>query len=314
MKQIVVAQPLGLDEDKIASFKNSFLKEEYEVTYYTTLPKNQEELAQRLAPAHIAVVANYPVTKEALEKAPYLSYLCIAFTGVDHVDIETCKKRNISVSNCAGYSTTSVAELAVGLTLSLYRKIAEGNQKVRKGGTNQSLIGLEIAGKTVGIIGTGAIGRETAKRFEAFGATVYGYSRTQNDPSISYLSLKELLSLCDIISIHVPATKDTYYLLNEENMRLMKKNAILINTARGSVVDNAALAKLLTDGKIAGAGIDVFDVEPPLPKDTPLLHAPNTVLLPHVGFDTKEAMERRAEIVIDNIHFYEAGIVKNRIV
>ena len=162
-----------------------------------------------------------------------------------------------------------------------------------------------------GIIGTGAIGRRVADIASAFGADVYGYSRSRKAASITYTDLDTLLSTCDIISVHLPLTSETRGLLSREKLSLMKPGAILINTARGGVIDNADLADLLWEGKIAGAGIDVFDGEPPLAKDNPLLSAPNTVLTPHVGFFTEEAMARRAVIVMDNLRAYLKGEQEN---
>lgn len=172
-------------------------------------------------------------------------------------------------------------------------------------------MGIEIGHRKFGIIGTGAIGRRVADIASAFGADVYGYSRSRTAANITYTDLDTLLSTCDIISVHLPLTGETHGLLSREKLSLMKQGAILINTARGGVIDNAALADLLREGKIAGAGIDVFDGEPPLAKDDPLLSAPNTVLTPHVGFFTEEAMARRAVIVMDNLRAYLKGEQEN---
>ncbi len=261
-------------------------------------------MGDRLADADLAVIANYPLQKEALAKAASLKYLCVAFTGVDHVDIDFCKEKGIAVSNCAGYSTESVAELTFALILALYRKLSEGGCAARNGKTSAGLMGIEIGHRKFGIIGTGAIGRRVADIANAFGADVYGYNRSKKAANVTYTDLDTLLSTCDIVSVHLPLTGETRGLLSREKLSLMKPGAILINTARGGVIDNAALADLLREGKIAGAGIDVFDDEPPLAKDDPLLSAPNTVLTPHVGFFTEEAMARRAVIVMDNLRAY----------
>ena len=268
-------------------------------------------MGDRLADADLAVIANYPLRKEALAKAASLKYLCVAFTGVDHVAIDYCKEKGIAVSNCAGYSTESVAELTFSLILALYRKLSEGGCAARNGKTSAGLMGIEISHRKFGIIGTGAIGRRVADIASAFGADVYGYSRSRKAANITYTDLDTLLSTCDIISVHLPLTGETRGLLSREKLSLMKPGAILINTARGGVIDNAALADLLREGKIAGAGIDVFDGEPPLAKDDPLLSAPNTVLTPHVGFFTEEAMARRAVIVMDNLRAYLKGEQEN---
>ena len=314
MKHIVIAQPLGISSALLDSLFQNLKKEGYTLTAYDTLPVDQTDLGNRLADADLAVIANYPLKKEALEKASSLKYLCVAFTGVDHVDISYCQEKGIAVSNCAGYSTESVAELTFGLILSLYRKLSDAGVATRSGKNNAGLMGIEIGGRKFGIIGTGAIGQRVADLAHAFGAKVYGYNRSQKGQGIEYTDLDTLLSTCDIVSVHLPLTPETHHLLNKEKLSLMKSDAILINTARGGVIDNAALAELLQEGKIAGAGIDVYDTEPPLPADYPLLHAPHTVLAPHVGFDTEEAMARRAVIVVDNLEAYLQGEQKNVIV
>lgn len=313
MKEIVIAQPLGISKETLDPLSASLVKEGYHITPYDTLPKDQEDLGNRLEKADLAVIANYPLKKEALDKAKSLKYLCVAFTGVDHVDIDYCREKGIAVSNCAGYSTESVAELTIGMVLALYRKLADGDKAVRNGGTNATLRGIEIKGRTFGIIGTGAIGSRVAELAKAFGAHVIGYNRSHKNKDIEYRDLDTLLKTADIVSIHLPLTPETRHFLDAKKLSLMKKSAILINTARGGVIDNKALADCLTKGTIAGAGIDVFDGEPPLPEDYPLLHAPHLVLTPHVGFDTEEAMERRAVIVFDNLESFLAGNPKNTI-
>jgi len=311
MKEIVIAQPLGITKEMLESLSANLENKGFHITAYDSLPKNQEDLGKRIEKADLLVIANYPLKKEALLKASSLKYICVAFTGVDHVDIDTCKEKGISVSNCAGYSTESVVELAFGMILSLYRKLSEGSKATKNGKNNAGLVGIEIKDRTIGIIGTGAIGSRVAELAKAFGAKVIGYNRSKNNPSIDYTDLDTLLKTSDIITVHLPLTPETRHILDKEKLSLMRKDAILINTARGGVIDNAALAELLKEGKIAGAGIDVYDGEPPLPADYPLLSAPNLVLTPHVGFDTKEAMARRAVIVFDNLESYLAGNQKN---
>lgn len=311
MKEIVIAQPLGVSKETLDTLLAPLTSRGYHLTLWDSLPENQDDLGNRISKADLAVIANYPLKKEALDKASSLKYLCVAFTGVDHVDIDTCREKGIAVSNCAGYSTESVAELAIGMMLSLYRKLAEGKDAAAHGKTGAGLRGIEIKDRTVGIIGIGAIGYRTANLAKAFGAKVIGYNRSHSHDDITYTDLNTLLQTSDIVSIHLPLTKDTKHFIDKDKLSLMKKDAILINTARGGIIDNEALAEALKKGEIAGAGIDVFDMEPPLPEDYPLLSAPHTVLTPHVGFDTEEAMERRASIVADNLRSFVEGKQKN---
>ena len=150
MKEIVIAQPLGITRELLESLASGLKKEGWNLTAYDKVPSGQEELGKRIEGADIAVIANYPLKKEALEKASSLKYLCVAFTGVDHVDISYCKERHIAVSNCAGYSTESVAELAFGMALSLYRMLPECGEAIRNGKTNAGLCGIELKGRKFG--------------------------------------------------------------------------------------------------------------------------------------------------------------------
>ena len=209
MKHIVIAQPLAISSALLDTLTADLQKDGFTITAYDSLPKDQDELGDRLADADLAVIANYPLRKEALAKAASLKYLCVAFTGVDHVAIDYCKEKGIAVSNCAGYSTESVAELTFSLILALYRKLSEGGCAARNGKTSAGLMGIEIGHRKFGIIGTGAIGRRVADIASAFGADVYGYSRSRKAASITYTDLDTLLSTCDIISVHLPLTSET---------------------------------------------------------------------------------------------------------
>ena len=142
--------------------------------------------------------------------------LCVAFTGIDHIALDACREMGVTVCNCAGYSTAAVADLVFGILISLYRNIPACNEAVRREGTKDGLVGFELEGKKFGVIGTGAIGMRVARIAHAFGCQVYAYSRTQKDIDwVHYVSLEELLSQCDIVSLHTPLTKDTYHLINE---------------------------------------------------------------------------------------------------
>lgn len=230
MKHIVIAQPLAIIASLLDTLTADFKKDGFTITAYDSLPKDQADLGDRLADADLAVIANYPLQKEALAKAASLKYLCVAFTGVDHVDIDFCKEKGIAVSNCAGYSTESVAELTFALILALYRKLSEGGCAARNGKTSAGLMGIEIGHRKFGIIGTGAIGRRVADIANAFGADVYGYNRSKKAANVTYTDLDTLLSTCDIVSVHLPLTGETRGLLSREKLSLMKPGAILINT------------------------------------------------------------------------------------
>lgn len=309
--KLVIAEPLSISADALSALARPLEEAGWTIESYADRPSDQQELGRRLASADAAVIANYPCTAEALGAAPQLRYLCIAFTGVDHVDTAFCEAHHIAVSNCAGYSTETVAELAIGMALSLVRDLPHADPAVRSGQTNAGFLGGELAGKRFGIIGTGAIGCRTAELARAFGCDVWGWSRTPKDGQIHYTDLETLLRTSDIVSIHLPLTESTRGLIGPKELALMKPSALLINTARGPIVDSAALAAALAAGQIGGAGIDVYEQEPPLPTDHPLLSAPHCLLTPHLGFFSAEAMKRRAAIVFDNIEAWKDGRQKN---
>lgn len=312
---IKLLEPLNVPTSLIEELAAPLKEAGHEFVYYDEKTTDAKELAERSKDADIVTIANNPYPKEAFQNAENLKLINVAFTGVDHVDQEAAKEQGIQIANAAGYSNTSVAELVIGLTIDVLRKISFGNQSVREGENVQLYQGNEIKGKTVGIIGTGSIGLETARLFKAFGANLIGYNRSEKEEAkelgLEYVSLDELLKQSDIISMHLPLNNETENTLSKEKLALMKPDAILINAARGPIIDNNALADLLNDEKIAGAGIDVFDMEPPIPEDYPLLNAKNAVLTPHVAFLTDESMVTRAHIAFDNIQKYIDGEPQN---
>lgn len=274
-------------------------------TYYNAKTTDINELIKRSKDQDIVMIANNPYPKEVILQANKLKLIAVAFAGIDHVDIKACKERNIEVLNCPNYSNVAVSELVIGLTLNLLRKINEADLATRNNQTGATFIGTELENKTVGIIGVGKIGNRTANLFNAFGCKVLGYQRsTINNPNVTQVTLEKLLRESDVISLHIPYNEETYHFIDEDKINMMKKDAILINCARGAVVDNMALAKALNEERIKGAGIDVFDYEPPLNADYPLLNAKNTILTPHLAYFTKEAMIKRANIEFNNVIEY----------
>lgn len=308
--KIVQIEPLGITDEQLKSLVEKLENNGDEYIAYDSRETDTDKLIERVKDADVVVLANQPFPAEVVEKCEKLKMISVAFTGVDHVAVDECKKRGICVCNAAGYSTNAVSELVFGLIISLYRKINEGKENMTSG--VKMAPGIELYGKKFGIIGTGAIGLKTAEIAKSFGCEVYAYSRTEKHiDGVKYITLCDLMRTCDIISVHVPLNDSTKDLVSSMLIDEMKSNAILINTARGPIIDNTALAKALKDGKIAGAGIDVFDTEPPLAPDYPLLDAPNTVLMPHIGFSTKEALYKRAVITINNITSWKSGEPQN---
>ena len=300
--KLVIIEPLGVKQEKLLAMAAEQLPESVEVVYYDTRVTDTETLIERGKDADIIAVSNLPLNADVIDGCKNLKMLSVAFTGVDHIALDACRRNGVLVSNCAGYSTAAVADLVFGLLISLYRNIPACNEVVRREGTKDGLVGFELEGKKFGVVGTGAIGLRVAAIAQAFGCEVLAYSRTKKDvPGITYTDLNTLLSQCDIVSLHTPLNDSTRGLIGKEQLALMKKNAILINTARGPVVDSQALAEALNEERIAGACIDVFETEPPVKKEHPLLNAKHVIATPHAAFATKEALVKRAVIVFDNI-------------
>lgn len=303
--RISVVEPLGIGKEQFETLRAEFETKNCVFEYYMDRNENPDTIAQRIGDADIVVISNIRLSAETMAKCPNIKMLSVAFTGLDHIDLDYCRTNNIEVFNASGYSTVAVSELAIGLMLDVYRKITEMDANTRQLGSRGMFLGRELHGKTVGVVGTGAIGIQTINLLKAFGCKVLAYSRTQRSEvkalGVEYVSLEHLMANSDIVTLHVPASQNTAQMINAEMISLMKPSAILINTARGAVVDNNALAKALKNGKIAGAGIDVYETEPPLPENHPLLSAPNAILLPHIAYATHEAFDIRADIVMDNI-------------
>ena len=305
-------EPLGISNDRLREIVDNTIGTQHEVTYYSDRNEDPAVLVERCQGADCVVLSNMKFGRDIIEKCPELKMICVAFTGVDLVDIEYCKEKNIRVCNCAGYSTVAVADLVFGFVIDLARNVFPCNEVVRKGGTKQGLVGFELEGKKFGVIGAGAICQRVLKIAQAFGCETYAYNRSPKEiPGVQFVTMEELLKTCDIISVHVPQTKETIGLIGEEQFDMMKDTALFINTARGPIVDSEALAKALNEGQIAGAAVDVFEVEPPVAADHVLFGAKNLIATPHVAFASQQAFEKRAVIVAENIKCWINGNMQN---
>ena len=302
---IVCVEPLGISPEHFENLKKEFASQGHTFQYYLDRKEDATTLADRMKEADIAVISNIKLPAEVLQQCKHLQYLSVAFTGLDHIDHSSYYRRRLRQQNAAGYSTTAVSELAVGLMIDLLRKITHFDGTIRQGGGRGMFLGRELRGKTVGVVGTGAIGTATIRLLIAFGSRVLAYNRSKHADveslGVHYTDLDTLMRESDIVTLHVPMTAETHHLISRERLAMMKPSAILINTARGNVVDIPALAEALTNGTIAGAAIDVYEQEPPLPTDHPLLNAPNCVCLPHIGYASREAFDIRADIVFDHV-------------
>ncbi|WP_349672638.1 NAD(P)-dependent oxidoreductase [Lacrimispora sp.] len=312
---IVLLESLGIPDSLLNECTKPLIDAGHSFTAFekNTDTKVQIEQAQN---ADVIMIANMPLNGEVIDACKNLKFIDVAFTGVDHVDLEAARKNNISISNAAGYSTEAVAELSLCLMLSLLRNVMQTDARCREGKTKDGLVGCELRGKTIGIIGAGAIGTRTAELCKAFGCRVLGYKRTitGNEPDfMEFVSLDELLSSSDIVSLHCPLNEDSRHLINRNTIAKMKQGAYIINAARGPVVDSKDLAEALNNGYLAGAGIDVFENEPPIDTSHPLLNCKNTIVTPHIAFASAESMELRAQIVFENLKKWMEGDQINKI-
>ena len=253
-----------------------------------------------------------------LKQAKRLRIVAQYAVGYDNIDVECATNLGIYVTNTPGVLTEATAELTWALILAVARRIVESDVfvrwgewwRTRTGWHPHMMLGVELKGKTLGVVGLGRIGSRVAEIGKAFGMKIIYYDVKRNVDlekalGAEYRDLDTLLQEADVVSIHVPLTKETHHMINEERLKKMKKTAILVNTARGAIIDTNALVKALSEGWIAGAGLDVFEQEP-LPPNHPLTSFKNVVLVPHIGSATYEARHAMAELVAENlIAFYE---------
>ncbi len=304
--KITAVEPIGITPVLAEHLAADFARRGHEFVCFPDRNESSDVLAERMSDADIVIISNIKLEAGVLSRCSKLKLLAVAFTGLDHIDLNYCRAHDIIVKNAAGYATVAVAELAIGLMLDVFRHITTLDTDTRNMLNCRNFLGREISGKTVGIVGTGAIGRKTAELLQCFGCKILAWSRTrytelEND-NFRYVELDQLMRESDIISLHVPLTAETHHLISAEKLALCKSSAVLINTARGNVVDMNALALALKENRLAGAGIDVFEQEPPLPQNHPLFEVPNCVLVPHVGYATREAFDMRIGIVMGKIN------------
>lgn len=306
--KIVAVEPMGISSERAEKLARKYEKKGCKLIVFPDRKEDEATLVERMQGAEVVMVSNIPLGRNVLEKCPDLKFLDVAFTGLDHIDQDYCTQRGIQIRNASGYATQAVAELAVGMMLDVYRKMTLFDAATRSLQGRNNILGRELCGKTVGIVGTGAIGLRTAQLLKVFGCHIIAYSRSQRqeaiDMGIEYTSLEEVMQRSDIISLHTPLTKQTKGLISSEMLALCKTSAIVVNTSRGGVIDNKALADCLNQGRIAAAAIDVYDTEPPLKADNPLLTAKNTLLLPHIAFATRESFDIRIDIILRNLDQY----------
>ena len=312
----VILESLGISGEEMQAYKDAFASRGVTFSEYAKTT-DTDRLIEEAQDADVMILANMPLSEKVVRACRNLKFIDVAFTGVDHIPLEAAREMGIAVSNASGYSTEAVAELVLGMALSMARNMREVEKRCRENGTKDGLVGFELRGKTVGIVGLGKIGTRTAELFHAFGANILSCSRSVHTDAPAYVrqtTLEEVLKESDFVALHCPLNDSTRGMINAECLKMMKPTAILINAARGPVVKEDDLARALEDGVIAGAALDVFDREPPLDPESPVLRAPNTLVTPHVAFATRESMQLRAEIVFDNLAKWMDGNQINRII
>ena len=317
MNIVVLEQnSIGLDIDL------TIYKEFGNVTYYGN---TVHEVAERIKDADIVIANKARLNEESMKDAPNVKLICEFATGYDNVDLEYCKKRGIAVANVVDYSTPAVAQHTFAMALYLLERLPYYDNYVKSGTyasqdrfSNFDKPFLELEGKRWGIVGLGNIGKKTAKIAKAFGCEVVYYSVTGKNSNQEYkrVEFDELLETCDFISVHCPLSDLTKNLIDYSAMKKMKKTAILLNVARGPVVNDADLAEALNNGTIAGAGLDVLGVEP-MEKDNPLgliKDSRKLLITPHMAWASVESRQRCFDEVFENIRAFMEGRERNRLV
>ncbi len=283
-----------------------------EVRLYDSDATDPRVLAERMRDADVAVNirGRTRFSADILQACPKLRLISIWGTGTDNVDLKAAAARGITVTNTPGANAIAVAEHTLALMLGVVKQLALGDQAIRQGGWPRNLV-PQLRGKRLGIIGTGLIGREVAAMANGLGLDVMAWTFHPDAVlatrlGIRYVELEELLQTSDVISIHLRATPETRHFLNRDRLALLMPSAILVNTARGSLVDEAALFECLRDGKLAGAGLDVFETEP-LPAGHPLTTLPNILLTPHAAGMTPEVIQIGLAMAVENIEHFLKG-------
>ena len=284
------------------------------LTIYERTKHIEEEIVEKCQGMDVVLTNKVPFKRSTFEKLPQLKLIAIQATGYNIIDIDAANNHNVTVCNVPGYSTDSVAQHTFALMLEIFSCVGMQSKAVFDGrwttAPDFSFIvkGMhDLAGKTLGIYGFGAIGQATAKIAKAFNMNVIYYSRTKKETNLAkYVSLEELFKTSDVLSLHSPFNAQSAKVVNKDTLSLMKKTAVLINTARGGLVDSSHLAWALNNNVIAAAGIDTLEVEPP-PADHPLLGAKNCYLTPHVAWATFEARSRLIDALVNNVDCFLKG-------
>lgn len=336
MKQIIFFDVRDNEIEQIEGFCNGF-----DCKLFTESLNDKTEVTEEMANAEVLSVFTLSrVGEDVLKKFPKLKLIALRCVGFNHIDIEYCKAHNIAVLNSAGYGNNTVAEFAFGLIFDVARKISRAYLNLKNEHLDRDVYtGFELNGATIGIIGTGAIGAEVARIAQAFGMNVLAYDiypkqELSEKYGVKYTELNELIKNSDVISLHAPLTDSNFHLINEEKINMMKKTAVIINTARGELIDSKALYEALSKGTIFGAGLDVLEAENALIQpdkimdfdylnndyikqtliNERLLKLHNVVVTPHIAYNSKEANDRILSITAQNIKSFFEGKIQNSVI
>jgi phosphoglycerate dehydrogenase-like enzyme len=291
MTKIAVIEPTGID---ISAYYEAL--PQCEIIEFDSRTWSDEKLIEAVKECNILALSNRPLSAHVIQSIPNLKFIAVAFSGIDHVDAEAVKAQHIILKNAVGYANTAVAELVMGFMISLARNIPLNNMQVRHGGTTN--LGIELKDKYLGIIGLGSIGSKVAELAKAFEMKIISYDVKSNH------SLEDIFALSDFVTVHIPLTPQTKNMINIQLLKLMKKSAYIINCARGPIINADDLLYVLENKMIAGAALDVFEMEPPLPNNYPLLKLANVIATPHIGYDTQEACVIKGQTALNNIVNY----------
>lgn len=319
MKNIVIldSRPLNPGDMTFAD-----LEKLGNLTVYESSPDDREEIIKRAKDAEILLVCYAKITREIIESLHKLKYIGVLSTGFDNIDLKACSKNGIVVTNVPSYGTEAVAQFALALLLEITSRVGHHDREVKNGRWKK--VGfwyfgdyplIELTGKTIGIMGLGKIGIAAAKIYKAMGMEVLAYNRSESDEGrkiVKYVNLDDIYEKSDIIDLHLPLTKDTENIINEKSISKMKDGVIIINTARGGLIDEKALLSGIDSEKVFAAGLDVNKTEP-INDDNPLLAYENIILTPHMGWGPVETRKRLVDIAISNILSFEKGESKNKV-
>ena len=291
-----------------------------EVTVYDRTPEDM--VVNRIGDADIILLNKVVITADILDRCPSIKLICVLATGYNVVDCNAAQQRGIPVCNVPAYGTDAVAQFTFALLLEICHQVGHHDRAVHAGRWAESpdfcfwdTPQMELAGKTIGIIGFGRIGRAVGRLARAFGMKVLAYNRSRCPEGAAigeYVTLEELLQRSDVVSLHCPLTAENRHMINKDTIRMMKDGAILLNTARGPLVDEQALCDALSDGKLRFAAADVAAVEP-IPTDSPLLRAPNCILTPHMAWAPVESRQRILDCTVASIRAFMAGSPRNTV-